>query len=118
MTRLADLLSTVFDRRYRPSAASAADDRTLQQLGRHVGASERTLQRLFRRETGTTFGRWRTQLRLQHAIVALGQDHSVTSAAAAVGYREPSAFIASFRRTFGTTPTRYLDRAGSERSPG
>ena len=32
MTRLADLLSTVFDRRYRPSAASAADDRTLPEL--------------------------------------------------------------------------------------
>ncbi|MEM9133758.1 MAG: helix-turn-helix transcriptional regulator [Actinomycetota bacterium] len=89
-------------------AADPADGRTLPEFGRAVGAGERTLQRLFQQETGTTFGRWRTQLRLQHAIIVLGRDGNVTAAAAAVGYREPSAFIAAFRRTFGTTPARYL----------
>ena len=84
------------------------DDRTLRELGRAIGANERTLQRLFQRETGTTFGRWRTQLRLQHAIVLLGQGQSVTAAAVGSGYREPSAFIAAFRRTFGTTPAKYF----------
>jgi len=84
------------------------DQRTLRQFGHHVGANERTLQRLFRRETGTTFGRWRTQLRLQHAIITLGQGHTVTTAAITAGYNEPSAFIAAFRSTFGTTPGRYF----------
>ena len=73
-----------------------------------VGAHERTLQRLFVTETGTTFGRWRTQLRLQHGIVALTHGHTVTSAATLSGYQEPSAFIAAFRATFGTTPAHYL----------
>ena len=45
------------------------DRRTLHQLGQDVGASERTLQRLFRAETGTSFGQWRTHLRLQNSVI-------------------------------------------------
>ena len=85
------------------------DRRTLREFGRDVGAHERTLQRLFAAETGTTFGNWRTQLRLQHGVIALGQGHSVTAAATMSGYSEPSAFIAAFRPAFGTTPGRYFD---------
>ncbi|MEE9414533.1 MAG: helix-turn-helix transcriptional regulator [Acidimicrobiales bacterium] len=89
------------------------DERTLREFGRDIGAHERTLQRIFKAETGTTFGQWRTQLRLQHGIVALTQGHSVTDAATRCGYHEPSAFIAAFRAAFGTTPGRYLrDHSG------
>ena len=84
------------------------DRRTLREFGKAVGASERTLQRLFAAETGTTFGQWRTQLRLQHGVVALGQGHTVTSAATLCGYQEPSAFIAAFRAAFATTPGKYF----------
>ena len=75
------------------------------------GAHERTLQRLFKPETGTTFGRWRTQLRLQHGVIALGQGQNVTTTAATSGYREASAFIAAFRSAFGTTPGRYVEHS-------
>ena len=88
--------------------ANPADRRTLRELGAEVGASERTLQRLFAAETGSTFGRWRTQLRLQHGVVALGEGLGVSAAAARSGYQEPSAFIAAFRAAFGTTPSRYF----------
>lgn len=88
------------------------DRRTLREFGRDVGAHERTLQRLFTAETGTTFGNWRTQLRLQHGVIALGQGHSVTSAAIMSGYSEPSSFIAAFRSAFGTTPGRYFGGHG------
>ena len=84
------------------------DNRTLREFGMEVGANERTLQRLFAAETGSTFGQWRTQVRLQHGIVALGQGHSVTDAAIHSGYNEPSSFIAAFRTNFGTTPGRYF----------
>jgi len=47
------------DPRLRDVAAILADDpadgRTLAELGRAAGASERTLSRLFRRDTGMTF---------------------------------------------------------------
>ena len=90
------------------------DDRTLRQFGAVVGANERTLQRLFAAETGSTFGQWRTQVRLQHGIVALGEGASVTDAAIGSGYHEPSSFIAAFRAAFGTTPGRYFTRVDPE----
>lgn len=86
------------------------DRRSLPELGSEVGASERTLQRLFHTEIGTSFGRWRTQLRLQNGVVELGKGSSVTAAAARSGYSETSAFIEAFRAAFGTTPGRYFAR--------
>jgi AraC-like DNA-binding protein len=81
-----------------------SDRRTLAQLGREVGASERTLSRLFRRETGMSFPQWRAQLRLQHAQLLLASGESVTATAHACGYRSTSAFIEAFRTAFGSTP--------------
>jgi len=99
------------DPRLRDVAAILADDpadhRTLAELGHATGASERTLSRLFRRDTGMTFPQWRAQLRLQHAMLLLAADSNVTGAAAASGYNNVSAFIAAFRDAFGVTPATY-----------
>ncbi len=84
--------------------ADPADDRTLAELGRQVGASDRTLSRLFRGDLGMTFPQWRTQLRLQHALVLLAENESVTAVAHRCGWSSTSAFIDVFRRTFGHTP--------------
>ncbi|MEM9203437.1 MAG: helix-turn-helix transcriptional regulator [Actinomycetota bacterium] len=86
------------------------DRRTLAQFGATIGAGERTLQRLFLAETGTTFGRWRTTYRLQHGLVWLGRGASVTTAATRSGYDQPSAFIAAFKIAFGVTPGQYVNR--------
>nr|WP_232792479.1 helix-turn-helix transcriptional regulator [Actinacidiphila yeochonensis] len=91
--------------------ADPADPRSLAGLGAAVGASERTLSRLFRRETGMNFPQWRTQLRLHHSLTLLAAGHEVTRTAIACGYANPSAFIEAFRRAFGTTPGRYAARA-------
>jgi AraC-like DNA-binding protein len=85
-----------------------ASKRTLGQWGREVGAGERTLARAFQAETGVSFGRWRTQLRLQAALPTLAQGGSVASAADRAGYESPSAFVAAFRRETGVTPAEYF----------
>ena len=87
--------------------ADPADDRTLAELGRQVGASERTLSRLFRRDLGMTFRQWRTQLRLHHALILLAEKTPVTTVAHQCGWASASAFIDVFRRTFGETPGTY-----------
>lgn len=84
--------------------ADPADGRTLAELGRQVGASDRTLSRLFRRDLGMTFPQWRTQLRLHHALVLLAERTPVTTVAHLCGWSSASAFIEVFRRTFGHTP--------------
>lgn len=88
--------------------ANPGDSGSLKTLARRVRASVRTLERAFRTETGMSLGRWRTQLRLLQALRLLAAGRSVTDVAMAVGYEGPSAFIAAFKRTFGTTPGRYL----------
>lgn len=87
--------------------ADPADDRTLAELGREVGAGERTLSRLFRAHLGMTFPQWRTQVRLHHALVLLAEDVPVTAVAHRCGWASASAFIDVFRRTFGHTPGRH-----------
>jgi AraC-like DNA-binding protein len=105
-------LPALGDDRLRAIAAclrvNPADDRTLAAFGAAVGASERTLSRLFRQEAGMSFPQWRTQYRLQHALVLLATGTSVTSTALACGWLNPSAFIETFRHAFGSTPGKFF----------
>jgi AraC-like DNA-binding protein/mannose-6-phosphate isomerase-like protein (cupin superfamily) len=88
-----------------------SDSRSLDQWAREVGASKRTLNRLFAGQTGMSFRAWRQQRRLLRALELLATGESVTSTALELGYENTSAFIAMFRRCLGTTPTRYLQSA-------
>jgi AraC-like DNA-binding protein len=93
--------------------SALADNRTLEEWGREVGASERTLARAFLADTGISFGRWRTRLRLSAALADLAAGTPVSTVARAVGYESTSAFVAAFRRETGVTPTHYF-RSTSE----
>jgi AraC-like DNA-binding protein len=85
-----------------------ADPRGLGEWAGVAGASERTLARLFLRETGMGFREWRQRLRLLAAIERLAAGDDVTSVSLDLGYRSPSAFIAMFKRVLGETPGRYV----------
>lgn len=89
-----------------------ADNTSLEDLGRKVGSSSRTLSRLFRGELGMTFYQWRTQLRIYHALTLLADGRDTTQTAHACGWANPSSFIAAFSDLLGTTPGRY--RSGRE----
>lgn len=69
-----------------------------------ANASERTLARLFRKETGLSFRQWRQCLRLNAAMNALSLNDSRANAAAIAGFDSQSAFGAAFRNFFGMTP--------------
>lgn len=84
-----------------------ADCRDLDTWAKEVGASKRTLVRLFPAQTGMTFREWRQQRRLLRALELLSTGSKVTAVALEVGYDNSSAFIAMFRRCLGTTPMRY-----------
>ncbi len=88
--------------------ADPADRRGLAEWGRQVGASPRTLARLFQAETGVSFRQWRQQVRILEALSRLGLGHSVTRVALEVGYNSPSAFIAMFKKALGRTPREYF----------
>ncbi|HEY1501215.1 MAG TPA: helix-turn-helix transcriptional regulator [Acidobacteriaceae bacterium] len=84
--------------------AAVGDTRPLAALCRDAGVSVRTIQRIFRKEIGSDFESWRRQVRLTRAVELLVSGRSVKEVACSVGYRQSSAFVESFRRTFGVTP--------------
>jgi AraC-like DNA-binding protein len=75
-----------------------SDQRALEELCEQAGANKRTIERLFQTETQMTFGKWRQQLRLLHALKLLAEGAKITQVALEAGYSTPSAFIA---RCFG-----------------
>lgn len=95
--------------------ADPGDRRSLDAHARAVGVSRRTLTRLFVNDTGMSFDQWRTNVRLRAALALIAEGQPVSRVAHQIGYATPSAFLAAFRRTIGTSPKRYLsgtDTAG------
>lgn len=87
-------------------------DRTLEDWGLEVGASSRTLARLFARELGMGFNEWRQQLRLTEALPRLLAGKSVQQVAIDLGYGSGRAFSAMFRRLLGDNPREYMANLG------
>lgn len=85
-------------------------DRGLAEAAGACGAGLRTMERLFREETGMPLGAWLRRLRLQLALEHLAGGASVNEAARVCGYKGASAFVAMFRRELGVTPGRYFER--------
>jgi AraC-like DNA-binding protein len=73
-----------------------------------LGVDVKTIQRLFVKETGMTFGRWRQQARLLRALELLATGERVIDVALALGYESPSAFATMFRKQFGHTPSQFF----------
>ncbi|MDU9405247.1 helix-turn-helix transcriptional regulator [Pseudomonas sp. zfem004] len=84
--------------------AAPDQPQTLQQWAVQLGVSEKTLMRLFQRETGLSFRNWRQRMRLLSSLALLEAGESVTDAALGCGYDSTSAFIAAFKQLFGATP--------------
>lgn len=80
----------------------------LEEAAAALHMSRSSFMRLFRHETGLSFGRWRQQSRLLHALALLAEGRPILGVALDCGYSSPSAFTAVFRRTFGRTPTAYF----------
>lgn len=89
-----------------------SDSRTLREWGLVVGASERNLSRLFKKESGMSFAEWRTRARLRLAIELLAAELPVAAVARRVGYATPSAFVQAFRRELGMTPGTFAHGSG------
>jgi AraC-like DNA-binding protein len=77
----------------------------LDQWAQRVGASTRTLTRLFEREAGMGFRAWRQRLRLQRAMMLLGGELSVAQVSRMVGYTSVSAFIVAFKQYYSFAPS-------------
>ncbi|BDR16406.1 hypothetical protein VspSTUT11_43820 [Vibrio sp. STUT-A11] len=82
----------------------------LEELATQVGASVRTIERLFKAETGLTFRQWRSRFRLMNSLEKIAQGQNTTLVAHQLGYSSVSSFISSFKKLFGCTPQEYAQR--------
>jgi AraC-like DNA-binding protein/quercetin dioxygenase-like cupin family protein len=82
-------------------------------LARAVGASARTLSRLFSSETQLSFKSWRQRARIAAAIERMSMDSNVPvkQLASDLGYASVPAFSHAFRQVTGKTPTAFSGKA-------
>ncbi|WP_193331981.1 AraC family transcriptional regulator [Pseudoalteromonas ulvae] len=80
---------------------------TLQDFAKQVGASTRTLHRLFVRHFAMGFNQWKQRIRIMKALALLEQDLPIKDIAATLGYDSDSSFIAAFKQQMGQPPKQY-----------
>ena len=80
-------------------------------IARRAALSERSFERHFQTETGLSFRAWRQQARLMKAVEWLSLGVPVGEISDRLGYEQPSAFVAGFRKAFGVTPSKYFSKA-------
>ncbi|SIT42572.1 Transcriptional regulator, AraC family [Paraburkholderia piptadeniae] len=95
--------------------ADPANADSLERWASTVGASTRTIARLFRQELGVSFSQWRQQAVLARAIPLLSQGRPLSHVARELGYQSQSAFSAMFRRAFGESPRAFMLRGAEHR---
>jgi len=84
----------------------------LDRLAEEVGASRRTLTRLFPADTSLTFRAWRQRARVMAAVEILGGGRaSIKETALRLGFSSTAAFGHAFRQVVGTTPSDFLRRS-------
>ncbi|MGX1309149.1 AraC-like DNA-binding protein [Amorphus suaedae] len=97
-------------RRCRAFLADPTPHDTIDDWSDALGVSRRTFTRQFRRETGLSFVVWRQQACLMAALPRLAAGQPVTTVALDLGYDNPAAFTAMFRRMLGASPRAYFER--------
>ena len=85
-------------------SGQSGDRRGLNEWAELVGASSRTLARLFQQELGMSYLYWRQQVCAMSALPRLGAGEPVTLIASDLGYDTPGAFSSMFRRIMNAAP--------------
>lgn len=80
----------------------------LKMLAEEVGAVEKTISRIFKKETGLSYQEWRQQWRLQRSIELLVEGNPIGETAHLLEFSSDSAFIEFFKKHTGSTPLQYL----------
>jgi AraC-like DNA-binding protein len=105
-------MPTIQDKRLLPIIETLnqepANKLTIEQWARKVGASSRTLNRLFNQNYGMGFSRWKQKLRILKSLELLNSNSQLAAIAFELGYESTSAFITAFKKHLGCSPKKYL----------
>lgn len=81
---------------------------TIEQWAMKVGASSRTLNRLFNKNYGMGFSRWKQKLKILKSLDMLNTGAQLSDIAFELGYESTSSFITAFKKQLGCPPKKYL----------
>ena len=102
MKSLVNKTITIINRRYRETIGIA-------QVADELGVSPNYLSTIFKRETGKSFTRHLTELRLDKSRELLRQpEASIGSIARSLGYQSGRHFTRLFKERFGITPSQWI----------
>lgn len=102
---LADTATRYMNQHYADSTLS------VEQMCEHLHLSQSYFSTVFKQETGQSFVRSLTEVRMNRAVELLeSTDEKTYQIAAQVGYDEPNYFSYVFKKFFGTSPTKYRAR--------
>lgn len=87
---------------------SLDESEPISELGAKVGLSERSIIRLFPRQTGLTLHRWRQHARLMRAFALADKGKPIATIANELGYSTSSAFAKMFRKMYNQSPREVL----------
>jgi AraC family transcriptional regulator len=88
----------------------------LAHVARAIGTSPAYLTTVFSRLEGVPLHRYLVRLRLARALVELPHTSDLTRLACDLGFSNHSHFAATFRRTFGCTPSRFRESMRRDRA--
>lgn len=91
-----------------------ASDLTQEQWSAYASCSPSTLSKAFLRETGLTFGRWRSQMRMGLARRLLADGRDVQMVASRTGFASRRGFAHAFRRHHGISARDYVTTVALE----
>lgn len=78
-------------------------------FAKEIGASEKTISRVFKKETGLTYQDWRLQWKFYRAIELLIENYSIGDIAQHLDFSSNSAFVDFFKKQSGLTPLKYAE---------
>jgi len=85
-----------------------ANNTTLEQWSQTIGATPRTLNRLFQKDTQMGFVEWRQRLRILYSLERIDRGEAINLIAMDMGYDSASAFITMFKKHMGCPPKAYF----------
>lgn len=84
------------------------EDMTIKELAYKVGINPNYLSTLFKKETGKTFTKYLTDLRIDNAKLLLAETGAnVSQISRSVGYQDPGYFYRVFKKETGQTPLNF-----------
>lgn len=94
-----------------------ADNKSLADFAHLLKTTERTLLRRCARDLRMPFAEWKQHLRVVKALPRMEGKDTIERISSAIGYTNPSSFIAMFKRMMGVTPDEYRSSIRSVRLP-